>query len=307
MSERPSEIVAEVLRRVLSPAALGAPLQIGQPFGRARALAAAESLAGGRTDGASDPAAEGEVRALLHAAALDATDEAVVRRLRALSPIDVESLGPRLDPQSTRLAALAHDAIAAFHPDLVGTFGGGRRPSRLLEATSRALAEVPAPASVREALLRHAWLAPLFDFELVRTGVRFWVGSRDFVGVEPPARLLAWPELRRVHRTERRAELLRLPTLFEGDAAGALAEPWARAMAGLLAASPLTDLAHADRAAPAFVVTPAAWALVASDAGARLARRVLVAAGRAASDAVALSSPAIAQRLGLVEGDATRA
>jgi hypothetical protein len=306
MPERPSEIVAEVLRRVLTPAALGTPLQIGQPFGRKRAASAAESLAGKPSAGDAGAPAEGEVRALLHAGIGDSTDEAVVRRLRALAPIDVESLGARLDPTSVRLAALAHDAIAAFHPDLIGVFGGGRRPTVLLDSTAAALAEVPPPASLREALLRHAWLGPMFEFELVRTGVKFWVGSRDFVGAEPPARLLAWPEVRRVHRTDRRRSLLEIPALFEGDTRAALAEPWGRCMACLLAATPLTDLAHADRLAPTFVAGPALASLVESEAGARLARRVLVAAGKAAIEAVALASPAIAERLAVGKGTAAR-
>ena len=42
----------------------------------------------------------------------------------------------------------------------------------------------------------------LFDLGRDDVRVSFWVGKREFHGAEPPARLLKWPELRRV-REER--------------------------------------------------------------------------------------------------------
>lgn len=318
MAPRPSEIVAEVLRRVLTPGALGEVLHVGPPFGRRAALAAADSLAGGAADAneEGDPAGLREARALLQAGAYDAAEEAVIGRVRRLAAVDVDTLGPRLEPQVVRLAALLHDALAAFHPDLPGVFGADR-PRRLLDATAKALGEVPPPATLREALLRDAWIAPLLSFELVRTAVRFWVGSREFVGREPPARLLAWPDVRRVHRDDRRAAILSLPELFAGalgetpdtrgaratrDPRAALAEPFGRAMACLLAASPLTDLALAGRGAPTFAVTPAIEALIASAVGARVARRAIARGGRGAREGVRLASPAVAERLELAHG-----
>jgi hypothetical protein len=298
VAPRPSETIAEVLRRVLTPGALGDVLHVGPPFGRRAALAAADALSGDARGAAEelDPTALREARALLRAGAYDAAEEAVIARVRRLAAVDVDALGPRLDPQVVRLAALLHDVLVAFHPDLPGMFGADR-PHRLLDATAKALGEVPAPATLREALLRDAWLAPLLSFELVRTAVRFWVGSREFVGREPPARLLAWPEVRRVHRDERRAAILSLPELFAGDRRAALAEPFGRAMACLLAASPLTDLALAGRSAPAFAVTSALAGLCASASGARVARRALSSGGRGATDAVRLASRELAERL----------
>jgi hypothetical protein len=321
VAPRPSEIVAEVLRRMLTPGALGDVLHVGPPFGRRAALAAADALAGGDAGAAGGAgadaqrdsdhaAARGEAQALLRSGAYDAAEEAVIARVRRLAAVDVDTLGPRLDPQVVRLAALLHDVLVAFHPDLPGVFGG-ERPRRLLEATAKAIGEVPPPATLREALLRDAWIAPLLSFELVRTAVRFWVGSREFVGRAPPARLLAWPEVRRVHRDDRRAAILSLPDLFaaaRGDARGtqdaraALAEPFSRAMGCLLAASPLTDLALAGRTTPVFAVTPAIEGLIASAAGARVARRAIASGGRGAREAVRLASATVAERLELAHG-----
>ncbi|MBK7400778.1 MAG: hypothetical protein IPJ34_32130 [Myxococcales bacterium] len=111
-----------------------------------------------------------------------------------------------------------------------------------------------------------------------------------FYGQEPPARLLAWPEVRKVVRAERKVPALRLPELFDARVSNALAEPFARALAAFFAASPLTDLAFAGRLAPPFTWTTAARTLVATKAGNRLARRVIASSeegGRFAREAIA--------------------
>jgi hypothetical protein len=113
-------------------------------------------------------------------------------------------------------------------------------------------------------------------FHLVRTEVKWWTGSAKFVGQQPPARLLAWPGVRRVQKLDRSMELMRLPELFEGESSvAALAEPFGAAMAAFFRASPLTDLALAARAQPPFAWTPVMAQLVASRTGARIARRAI--------------------------------
>jgi hypothetical protein len=270
LSVTAAEIVAEVFRRILVPGVTGGELAIGKPFGRKAARAAAEAMGGieisqevvnlDREHGAK---------------ALEQGEEALLRRLRRLANADVSTIVPRIDGSVVLLAALLHDLIAAFHPELPGIF---RRdaPHKLLEATASALAEVPAPTTLRAALLRHAWLGELPRFSLFRTEVRWWVGGASFVGRTPPSRLLAWPDVRRVRRDERGAEVLRLPELFsDRQDVSTLTEIHSRAMTAFLAASPLTDLALAGRLSPPFVWTDGAARLIANAAGARLARRAI--------------------------------
>lgn len=266
----PAETTAEIFRRVLVPAVTGGQLAIEAPFGRKAAFAAAEVFGG--LDATREEIALDQ---WLGANAMQNGEEALLRRLRRIASADVSSIVPRIDGSVLVLAALLHDLVAAFHPDLPGIF---RRNAqfKLLETTAGAFVDVPAPKTVRAALLRHAWLGELPRFVLTRTEVKWWTGGRSFVGRTPPQRLLAWPEVRRVRREERGADVLRLPDLFsERPDLATLSELHARAMSNFLAASPLTDLALAGRFAPPFVWTSSAAALVASPAGARLARRAI--------------------------------
>ncbi|MBI2395055.1 MAG: hypothetical protein HYV09_36125 [Deltaproteobacteria bacterium] len=259
----------EVFRRVLLPAITGGELVIERPFGPKAARAAGEAMGlGDRT------AEEREVDRMLSTTTLERGDEALLRRLRRLTATDAVTISPRIDGSVVWLGALLHDVVAAFHPDLPGVFRR-RAPHQLLEATAVALEEVPAPPTVRSALLRHAWLGDLPRFSLLRTELRWWVGGASFVGKEPPRRLLAWPEVRRVRRDDRTVEILRLPELFADNTTTAIGSLHARAMAAFLAATPLTDLMMAGRLSPPFQLTEAAAHLIASPAGARLARRAI--------------------------------
>lgn len=266
----PAETTAEIFRRVLVPAVTGGELIIEKPFGQRAANEATRVLGGIEQSGE-----EVRLDQYFGPRTMQQGEEALLRKLRRLANADVPTIVPRIDGGVLVLGALIHDLVAAFHPDLSGVF---RRdaPSKLLEATARALSDVPPPTTLRAALLRHAWLGDLPRFTLVRTEVRWWVGGRSFVGRAPPSRLLAWPEVRRVRRDERAVEILRLPDLFsERAATGPLIELHARALSAFFAASPLTDLAMAGRLSPSFTWTASAAALVASAAGARLARRAI--------------------------------
>lgn len=303
--DTPSSIAAEVLRRVLVPGVTGAPLHIGRPFGPRRALLAAkcgdDELHA--AEGDSPDAALGEVRALLGTGSLDVGESAVVRRLQRLVPIDAIAVGARLDSAVLTLGALLHDAVAAYHPDMAGVFRPNA-PRHLLAATVTALGEVPPPATVRGALLRHAWLGELLGFSLARVDVGWWTGSARFIGRPPPARLLAWPEVRRVRRDERTSTLLRLPELFEGmsprEVDVSLAETYRRAVSLFLRATPLTDLVLAGRDAPPFEWDEPHARLVARPAGARLARRAIVLGddhGKPALDAIGVACGSLPEAL----------
>ena len=266
----PSETTAEIFRRVLVPAVTGSALIIEKPFGRAGAFAAAE-VVGGMEISSGVVALD----VWFGAGTLQQGEDALLRKLRRVANADVSTIVPRIDGAVVAMAALLHDLVAAFHPDLPGVF---RRdaPTKLLMMTANALTEIPAPSTLRAALLRHAWLGELPRFSLVRTEVKWWVGGRSFVGRAPPPRLLAWPEVRRVRRDDRGVEIIRLPDLFaDRSDVAALTAMHTSAMGAFLAASPLTDLALAGRLTPPFVWTRAAAKLIANPAGARLARRAI--------------------------------
>lgn len=273
-----AEIKAEIARRILGPAvSRTAPLVLGRPFGPRRARLAAEAF----SETAGTVALAREIG--------PSVEGAVLERLRRLCPVDAAAIGSTLDGPTIALAAHLHDALAAFHPDLGGMFRGSARED-VLELAIEAMVALPRPATLREALLRHAWLGEVPRFSLARVDVRWWTGRASFIGQQPPARLLAWPELRKVQKTERRVPVLRLPELFDARLALTLSDPFLRAMAAFFAASPLTDLAHAGRLAPPFAWTAATRALVALPAGARLARRAVSTGeegGRFARDAIA--------------------
>lgn len=291
----PAETLAEVVRRVLVPGVCGGELLIEKPFGPKAARAAAEAIGG------LDPSVE-QVRLdqELGAGALERGDEAVLRRLRRLSIADASTVVPRIDGAVVMLAALLHDVVAAFHPDLPGMFSR-EAPLRLLEAATAGMLEVPPVSTVRSALVRHAWLGELLRFSLVRTEVRWWVGGASFVGRQPPKRLLAWPDVRRVRRDERMVELLKLPELFvDHPAQGPLAEAHARAMKAFFLASPITDLALAGRLVPPFTLSEPASRLLAHPAGARVCRRAIALGeegGRYAREVIAQTSAEAASLL----------
>src|SRR5262249_46018809 len=81
--------------------------------------------------------------------------------------------------------------------------------------------------------------------------VSFWVGRREFRGQVPPARLTAWPRLRRVVEERTRTSCL---SELAGDPLGG-----AEAVRALLQASPLTNLFTLERAEPVLEVCGGEW------------------------------------------------
>jgi hypothetical protein len=158
--------------------------------------------------------------------------------------------------------------LQVANPHLRGLLAGDR-PKRLLTLVRRALARIPPPATLAHALARHASLARLLTLTRTDTQVSWWTGSELFHGESPPPRLLAWPERRRVQVRTTTVTLADLP--IEDNLRGSFAE----AVGTLLAASPLTDLATADRDALRFWWTPTSLALLNSPHGRALARRAL--------------------------------
>jgi hypothetical protein len=110
-------------------------------------------------------------------------------------------------------------------------------------------------------------------FEVTRTDTRvtWWTGSRLFLGTAPSPRLLAWPELRRVHTDEYTHTLSELPSLTYGPRPGRFRD----VLLGVLEKVPLTDLATCARGGPPFEWNGANLGLFATPHGRVLALRAL--------------------------------
>lgn len=249
MAVDPSRVAHDLFEGVLAPLVLGGPIVPGHAIGARTALALTEELGKGAVD--DDLLARVQL--------------ARVRRARRLVPID------RLRPPSSdewALGAALHDVLQATNP---GFDGALRRSSarRLLELAATTIERVPPPAHVGEALSRHTWFARAGEIHRTDTRVSWWTGSDLFLGVDVPARLTAWPELRRVSVDRSRRPLLELsPLAVERDRLVEVVAAW-------LARSPLTALATCTRGAPRFEWDPGTLALVASPLGRTLALRTV--------------------------------
>ena len=175
---------------------------------------------------------------------------------------------------------MLHDLVQAPHPGFDATF---RRsgPKRLLDVAQLTLDRIPPPANVGDALSRHTWFSRMFELTRTDTDLRWWTGSQRFLGTDPPARLTAWPELRRVTTTKTPRPLMDLPTsgsAVDMNRFGALIESF-------LQKNPLTDLATIDRAMPAFVWSHQNLSLTATLGGRTMVTRALALLPQAAVNA----------------------
>lgn len=243
MAKDDAQLLCERLfETFLAPLVLGGTMHPTHAFGGRAAL----SIGEGRAPGDAD--------------ALSRVTLARVRVARKMVPVD------RFDPAPTgaewALAAVLHDLVMATHPDF-DTVLRRSAPRRMLEIAGLTLARIPKPANVGEMLSRHTWLGRMFDITRTDVVVRWWTGSQTFLGEEPPARLLAWPEIRRVQQTKTPHPLMDLPT------AGAAIDPsaFATCTEELLAHSPLTDFATLERTAPTFAWSHANLALASTRGG----------------------------------------
>lgn len=203
---------------------------------------------------------------LLEPNTLSLVSLARVRVARKLCPVDLFPPGPTGDEWA--IAATMHDLVQATHPGFDAVF---RRsgPSRILDVIDKTLAFVPAPQTVAQALSRHTWFARMFDVARTDVEVKWWTGSQTFLGTEPPGRLTAWPELRRVQQIRTPRPLMELPSH------GSAVDPakFSAVVETIVRKTPLTDLATLTRPAPAFMWSPETLALVSTRAGRTLALR----------------------------------
>jgi len=254
-----STVSRRLFEGFLAPLVLGGEVRPGRPIGSRSALDL------------------GVARVAPDAGLLSRVQLGRTRIARRLAPVD--SLGAPTPPEWA-LGATLHDLVQAAHPGLDTALRRGG-PARLLELANATLERIPAPGSVGEALARHTWFARLFEMERVDTIVSWWVGSRTFLGETPPARFVAWPDLRRVQIEKVPRAVMDLPS------AGGAVDPagFAESLSRFLAKTPLTDLATCHRVAPVFAWGNETLGLVATGAGLTLATRALARAPRSAVDA----------------------
>jgi hypothetical protein len=275
-------IAQRLFEGVMAPLVLGGPMRPGHAIGARAALALGE---GERTT--VDVDLEAHVRL------------GRVRRARRLAPIDTVGAAT---PAEWTLAACLHDIVQATNPTFDALLRRGAA-ARILDLAGEAIERVPPPVHPRDALSRHTWLARALDIARTDTAISWWTGSRTYLGVDPPSRLQAWPDLRRVSVVATPHPLLDLAPLAIDR--GRLTETVAR----LLTRTPLTEIAICTRTAPAFAWSDPALALISTRAGRTLALRALeelpahdadIALGGATRELVATRSTAAAPAIALL-------
>jgi hypothetical protein len=276
------EIAERLFQGIMAPLVLGGPLRPGHAIGARAAFALGQ--------GEQRPTLPDlEARVYLGR----------VRRARALAPVDTVGA---VTPAEWRLAAMLHDLLQVANP----AFDSALRrsaASRILEVAHEGIEGIPPPAHVREALERHSLFARVLEITRTDTAVSWWIGSRTYLGADPPARLRAWPDLRRVTVVATPHPLLEVAPLAVDR------HRLADALTRWLARTPLTDFATCSRAAPPFAWADASIAFVATYPGRTLALRALArlpaadadaALGRATRDLLALRPGAAAPVLALL-------
>jgi len=255
----PQALCERLFSTFLAPLVLGGSMRPGKAFGGKNALSI-----GDRTPSDVD--------------ALSRIQLARVRIARKLAPVD--RFEPAPSGAEWALAAMLHDLVQATHPGFNAAF---RRsgPTRILSVIDKTLERVPLARTAGEALSRHTWLSRMFELARTDVEVKWWTGSETFLGEDPPARLTAWPELRRVQQTRIPRPLMNLPT-----AGGAVdTTRFTSVVEGLLTRTPLTDLATLDRAAPLFMWRHETLTLCATTPGRTVVLRALALLPERAVDA----------------------
>ncbi len=229
-----------------------APLVLGGAVRTSHAIGVREALALGNRR-APDPKLASRVQA------------ARLRSARRLAPVDsvaAENAG------DWAISAALHDIFQAVNPGF-STPLRRRFAVRILEAAAAILERVTAAATSGEALSRHTWLARVFEVRRIDTFVSWWSGSQTFFGRDPPARIRAWPNLRRVELAKKSLGLMDLaPVAVDRRHLDAC-------VTSLLSRTPLTDIATCARGQPAFAWNEWTLGMVAERSGRTLALRAL--------------------------------
>ena len=182
---------------------------------------------------------------------------------RSVHPID------QLDSISAEewlLLAALNNLLQSTNPSLLGSFGGASKADALRERTREMIGRAGSPRTLAQVLSRHALFSRAALLTRHDTDVSWWSGKQSFVGRLPPARLLAWPKLRRVSRRTHLVEL----TAMGPEAFRQTLQYW-------LSATPLTAFARLDRTSARFCWTGSALSLTKLALGRRWALNLVLA------------------------------
>lgn len=153
-------------------------------------------------------------------------------RQRVLERIVPMPLPLELAPDEIELLAALHNVLLSNHQELVAGFRGVSRWKHCLSWARESVTEIPYCGSPQEALERHSLLHQVYDLSRIDVVVRSRRTTRRYLGQEPPARAMIWPNFRRIHRSE---EVVGLADLVAtDDARGVMTE--------IMERSPLTCL-----------------------------------------------------------------
>jgi hypothetical protein len=253
-------IAAKLYEHLMAPLVIGGALRPERPIGADVALRMGK---------------EADLSSVSHEL-VSRVQEARLARARMLAPVD------RMDdptPEEWTLAATWNDLLQTSNPALDSLLRR-RAGDAILESAAFALAHTASPPNARDALSRHSWFGRLLEVARVDTLVSWWTGARTYRGADPPARIIAWPALRRVRVERSEHGLLDLEPLVVDRSR--LSE----VVAAFLSRTPLTDLATCARRAPAFRWSEATLSLVATRAGRTLTLRALARSTASNVDAV---------------------
>jgi hypothetical protein len=242
----PGETVERIFSAFLSPLVLGGQMVPGKPFG----ASVLSELEDGREPVTSDSY-------LL-------VQSARVHLARRYVGIDLFEMPSKAEWQ---VAGALHDLVLSTHPHFEGAFKRGSR-KKLLEGVPGSLALAPTPRTVREALSRHTLFSRILEVARTHKAVSWWTGKASFIGTDPPKRLLAWPEARRVRVDTTNHPWTGLPVA----GMDALRE---QAFDAFLDRSPLTDLATCTRSFVPFRFRDGLLAILGSHGGECIGVRML--------------------------------
>lgn len=233
---------------VMDPLLVGGTVRPQRPFGPKLALTI------------------GEGRQIVDNDLRSRVDFARLRVARSVVAVDVV---PPLTAIDWALACALNDLVQVTNHEL-SSFATRGRHAELLDTIRALCDQIPTPATLEEAVGRHATFSRALELTREDQQVNWWTGSDHFRGQEPPKRLLAWPGLRNVRITKTRVRLADM-------AAGAAIDEddYIAGLGAWLACSPLSDLATAFRKRPRFSWSSHTVSLVATVAGSNLALRAL--------------------------------
>jgi hypothetical protein len=184
---------AEILKRFVTD--FGAPFLLGQPIVIGDALG---------VDG---------FQAIQHGLTVEPTMvDAIDEQLNQAALLGDVTPGP-FDEDAAAFLYAAHELYASCHPQSNAFYA---RSHLFCVAAEQQLKRCRRTYDPDVLLTRHLIVKKAFDVTRTDVHLKWWTGSASFYGEEPPARLMAWPSIRRVNIDRKTQPMWRLASV-DGD------------------------------------------------------------------------------------------